>query len=116
MDTILKQSKKSRLYKAQTRSIGQEKEIAGRVSGRVVRGSGCGKEKADVRKRGVVRIECKTTQRKSFSVTMDMIDKIEEIAASSGEVPVIVVEFIDGNGNPLKEVCVVPSIYLQEFR
>lgn len=90
------------------RSRNQEREIARRVGGCVTRGSGCGNEKGDVRLRGVCRIEAKTTKHNSFSVTREMIVKIEDAALSSGELPAIVVEFIDGAGKPCGSVAVVP--------
>jgi hypothetical protein len=91
------------------RSPQQEAELAKRTGGRVTRGSGCGNEKGDVRIRGVARIEAKTTKHKSFSVTQDMLDKIEEAAMTSGELPALVIEFIDGEGKPKREVAVVPT-------
>jgi len=86
----------------------QEREIAARVGGRVTSGSGNKWEKGDVRKPGVIRIEAKTTKHKSFSVTLDMIRKIEEAALSHGELPCILVEFNDGEGNKVCEVAVLP--------
>lgn len=91
------------------RSPRQEAELAKRTGGRVTRGSGCGNEKGDVRIRGLARIEAKTTKHKSFSVTRSMIDKIEEAAVTSGELPAIVVEFITEEGKPVGEVAVVPT-------
>ena len=75
----------------------------------MTRGSGNGNEKGDVRVSGVVRVEAKTTMKKSFSVTLDLIKKLETVALSHGEVPVMVVEFLDGNGNPIREVAVMPT-------
>ena len=74
------------------RSPKQERELAGALAGEVTRGSGCGRTKGDVRVKGVLRVEAKTTKHKSFSVTTDMIEKIENAAITEGEVPAIVVE------------------------
>jgi hypothetical protein len=94
----------------------QEKELSVRMQGRRVPGSGSGSEKGDVKKCfGVVRIEAKTTGNKSFSVTRDMVRKIEEAALSSNELPAIVIEFIDELGNPEMEVAVVPTYALQHL-
>jgi Holliday junction resolvase len=90
----------------------QERDLARKVGGRVTPGSGNGPIKGDVRKAGVVRIEAKTTKNKSFSVTLDMVRKIEDAALPSGEMPVIVVEFTDGSGKPIKEVAIVPTYVL----
>lgn len=89
------------------RSRQQEKRLAARVGGKVTRGSGNGIEKGDVRLRGVVRIEAKTTKAASFRVTDKMISLIEDAAVSAGELPVIVIE-LAGGPKP-RTVCVVPE-------
>jgi Holliday junction resolvase len=94
------------------RSRKQEREIAERLGGRRTAASGSKDEKGDVRVKGVVRIEAKTTKHKSFSVTLDMIRQIEDAALVSGEMPVIAIEFNDGKGKRLKEVAVVPIYVL----
>ena len=87
-----------------------EKALAQRSGGSVVRGSGAGNEKSDVKDAWeVLRIECKTTKHKSFSVTRDMVEKIESEAISTSHIPAIVVEFISENGVPQAEVAVVPT-------
>lgn len=93
---------------AARRSPKQEKDLAGRFGGKVIRGSGRGNEKGDVRIKGVLRIEAKTTSKASFSVTKEMVQKIEMQAITSGEVPAIIVEFLGSNGKPEHEVAVVP--------
>lgn len=97
------------------RSSKQEKSLATRLNkGELVRRSGAGAEKGDVKVKGIVRIECKTTEKKSFSVTREMIRKIEEATLANGEkVGAIVVEFIDEKGNPLDEVAIVPTHFLE---
>src|SRR5262245_59177471 len=62
------------------RSRRQEKELAKRVSGHRISGSGSGHTKGDVRRKRVVRIEAKTTKYRSFGVTLDMVEKIENAA------------------------------------
>lgn len=85
------------------RSPVQEREIAKRVRGRVTKGSGSGQhDKGDVRVKGVALIEAKTTKHKSFSVTAELIDKVEGHARMSGEVPIIHIEIEGG-----KRRCVV---------
>ena len=95
-----------------SRSPKQESELADRLGGGVVKGSGCGDIKGDVRLQGVARIECKTTTKKSFSVTREMLDKIEDAAVMAGEVPAMVVEFIDEKGKPQGELAIVPTYVL----
>lgn len=89
------------------RSRRQEKELASRFRGRMTRGSGRGNEKGDVRVRGLLRIEAKTTKHKSFSVTREMVDKIENAAITTGELPALIVEFNDG-GAKVSELAVIP--------
>lgn len=97
------------------RSRKQESELAGRLGGKLTPASGSKIEKGDVRVKGIMRIEAKTTKHKSFSVTLDMIEKIEEAAASSGELPIIAIEF-NCNGKKLKEVAVVPMYVLDMLK
>lgn len=100
--------------KSHKRAPEQEKEMAKRLGGRTTLASGAKDEKGDVRIRGIARIECKTTKHKSFSVTLDMIRKIEEAALGAGEMPALVVEFND-NGKKIAEVAVVPMYVLDEL-
>lgn len=92
----------------------QEKELAERMKGRRVPGSGSGSEKGDVKKaHGIYRIEAKTTKNKSFSVTRDMIDKLEIAALPHNEVPALIVEFIDETGKPQGELAIIPTYALE---
>lgn len=97
-----------RPYAAQKRSAKQESELASRAGGKVVRGSGRGNEKGDVRVKGILRIEAKTTTKSSFSITSEMVSKIELAAVSAGECPAIVIEFLNKSGRPIHELAVVP--------
>lgn len=97
------------------RSRKQEKELATRLGGRKTPASGSKGEKGDVRVRGILRIEAKTTKHKSFSVTLDMIEQIEDAALCSDELPCIVIEFNDGAGKKIKEVAVVPTYILDDL-
>lgn len=106
---------KGRLTHSHLRSRKQEQEIADRIGGRRTAASGAREEKGDVRLRGVVRVEAKTTKHKSFSVTLDMIEKLENAALPCGELPVILVEFNDGAGKKLKEVMICPAYALQDI-
>lgn len=90
----------------------QEKRLAIRVGGRTTVASGSKHEKGDVRKKRVVRIEAKTTKHRSFSVTTEMIAKIEEAALACDEMPVIVVELNNGDERGRVEVAIVPIYVL----
>jgi hypothetical protein len=79
------------------------------VGGNVTKASGAGDfEKGDVRIKRISRIECKTTKAKSFSVTLDMIEKIETAALQAGEVPVMEIE-IDNTSRSPKTVLVMET-------
>ena len=99
---------------AHVRSRHQERQLAARMA-RVTRGSGNKHERGDVRVERVMRLECKTTTKKSFSITRDMLTAINTAAFGSGEVPAIVVEFLNENGKPVGEVAVVPTWVLEEM-
>jgi len=90
------------------RSKKQEKKTAKDMDAYRVSGSGSGRTKGDVRKMGVVRIECKATSKLSFSVTRDMLDKIEMAALGSDEIPAICIEFLNDKGKVEREVAVIP--------
>lgn len=71
------------------------------LGGRAVRGSGSGREKGDVRRVGVFRLENKTTQRRSFSVTRDLIEKVEaSVPAGSSEIPFMEIRVDDQSVDP----------------
>ena len=106
---------KRRVHPSQKRAQKQEKETALRLGGRQTPASGARDVKGDVRVKRIARIECKTTKNKSFSVTLDMANKIEEAALSAGETPVLLVEFNDGAGRKIAELAVIPSYLLDEF-
>lgn len=108
-------AKRGQLTNSHRRSRKQEQSLTQRVKGMQVAGSGAGDVKGDVRRKRLLRIEAKTTKNKSFSVTLDMIHKIEQAGAAGAELPAIVVEFTDGFGRVLGEVAVVPIYVLDEI-
>lgn len=97
LERLEHKAKQSKAYHA---SSGLETEVAKKVGGRRTAGSGNKKEKGDVRLNGVLRIEHKATQNKSFSVTRDMLEKIELAGRGCDEIPILVVEFLDKRGKP----------------
>lgn len=97
------------------RAVKQEKEAALRFGGSAIARSGAGDIKGDVRVKGKIRIECKTTKHASFSVTLDTLRKVEEAALSGAEIPVLIVGFNTPEGNPLGEVAVIPRYLLDEL-
>lgn len=89
----------------------QEKETALRFGGRVTKASGALNEKGDVRVKGVTRIENKTTKHDSFSVSVELVEKLENSVAGSDEVPIMQVEL---RGGSVKFV-VIPDLYLDDI-
>lgn len=92
-----------------------ERRLAAELGGRAVKGSGAGREKGDVRVKGLLRVEAKCTKRDSFSITGPMLDKIEAAAIGAGEVPAVVVEFVDKAGKPVRSVAVMPMWAFEEL-
>jgi hypothetical protein len=90
---------------AHARARTQEKGLAQRIGGRTTRGSGSGYEQGDVRLHKVVRVEAKTTRHASFSVTEELIDKLEAAVVGAGEIPILQVELRLG----ARKVIVMPD-------
>jgi len=77
---------------SQRRSKLQEKRAAKRVGGRVQPASGAGRAKGDVRVPGELRMECKLTRASSYSLRLDLLQKIER-ECTTGEKPIFEIEF-----------------------
>ncbi len=116
MPPELRIAKHKRQTPSHTRSRFQEKEKTERLGARLVPRSGAGDEKGDVRLKGVLRLECKATKNQSFSVTREMVQKIENAALGSGELAAIHIEFLDLAGKVMSECCVVPAYVLDMIR
>lgn len=112
---LRRQARTANLTASHRRSKKQERDLARHTGGKLTPASGARAVKGDVRVKGIMRIEAKTTKNKSFSITQEMLDKIEEAAISAGEMPVIVVEFIDTEGRPIREVAVCPTYVLNSI-
>lgn len=93
------------LTPSHARSKVQEAGLAKRVGGAVVKGSGSGDERGDVRLKGFARIEAKTTAAASFSVTVDIIRKLENAVVGTREIPILEVEIQGG----ARKLIVMPS-------
>jgi hypothetical protein len=97
-----------------------EAATAKRLGGTVTAGSGNKHEKGDVRIRGVLRAELKCTTRNSFSVTRDILQKVEAAAAANKEIPAMEIQFLDKEGTILDTFAVVPrwvlDLIVQERR
>lgn len=93
----------------------QEKELAIRLGAETTRGSGSGNDRGDVRKKRVCRIECKSTIHKSFSLTTEMLDKIEEAGMSHSEIPCMQIDFVGKNSGKVKHSVAVLPVWVLEM-
>lgn len=89
--------------------------MAEELNGRVQVASGATRfEKGDVRVRGNVRAECKTTSKSSYTLKLAELKKIQNEAISGGlEVPVMQIEFQGPGGG--REVAVLDSRWLLDM-
>ena len=93
------------------RSSRQEGWNAKRVKGKVTSNSGAGDEKADVRIKGILRDENKTTRGRSFVLKLAELQKVAG-EAEDGEIPVLTVSFED---NLRQQYRVIPDDWFQEL-
>lgn len=88
MPRYLDSDGKTRLKRSQK----QEKRIAREHGGRVVRGSGSGRDKGDVNTR-TYKIEAKRTDTERMSLQRTWLTKITDEAISAGRLPLLEIEF-----------------------
>jgi hypothetical protein len=112
LERLRRGTKTSPAYK---HSPKQEKRIAKQVGGYRTPGSGSKKQKGDVRIKGLLRVECKATSRKSFSVTREMLIKIEDAVGATGELPILQVEFLDAKGKIDGSFAVVATSIIEKL-
>jgi hypothetical protein len=99
---------------SQKRSQAQEKRAAKRTGARVQPASGAMSDaKGDLRKRGELRIECKLTRAKSFTLKREDLEKLESETAG-GELPVFEIEFQDRL--PYKRYAILPGWLYDYYR
>ena len=106
--------KSDKTHPAYRRAKAQEKETASRLGGKQTLASGSKAEKGDVRVSGVLRLECKCTSRKSYSLKREDLRKIAN-AATGGEVPALEIEFLGEDGKVEMAVAVVPRYVLEQL-
>jgi hypothetical protein len=93
------------------RAPNQEKETAKRTGGKVTARSGAGLVKGDVRVKGIARIENKTTKHRSYSVTTETLDKLENAIAGTSEIPIMQIELNSGT----HKFVLIPDMYLEDI-
>lgn len=107
--------KRQRNGVAYARAPKQELLVANRLGGRTTPASGSKDIKGDVQVAKVIRVECKNTEAKSFSVSLEMIRKLKRESLGHGETCAIEIDFIDNKGNVRESVAIVPSHLLDEI-
>jgi len=103
---------KKKPYIAQRHAVRQEERVAKDIGGKLIKGSGCGTTRGDSRKDKIIRIENKATTKKSFRLTTEIVEKIENAALAAGEIPAIQIEFINLKGTIEHSICIVPTYIL----
>ena len=93
--------------KAYNYSKRQEREVNKRFSAWATAGSGNKTTKGDGRVKGKLRIECKATSKKSYSLKKDDWLRIRENAQGLNESVMYVVDFLDEDGEPELELITV---------
>ena len=81
------------------KSIKQEKRVAKELDGRTVIGSGALLDKADV-KSDIFLIECKTTAKNFYPLSLATWKKIQKEALKIGRTPLMYIDFNDDCTNP----------------
>ncbi len=87
----------------------QERKIAEDIGGRTQPGSGNQSHaKGDVRKKGAFRIEAKWTKSSQFTITREILGKING-ECSHGEKPMVQLDFLDrASSRPLESWVIIP--------
>jgi len=85
----------NRKHKAANYSPKQERRVADLVGGKNTPASGAKEIKGDIRLKGLLRIECKATEKPEYVLTHKVIDKIKEQALTCAELPCVQVDFLD---------------------
>lgn len=97
------------------RSKKQEKEIGKKLNMRPTSASGSQRQKGDMYDPGIARVECKTTGAKSYSLTRADIDKITNASVPFGQLPAMVIEFINAEGRKEMDVALIKVSDLQHY-
>jgi hypothetical protein len=95
--------KDARRLATRKRSDRHERRTATDVAGRRTSNSGAGADKGDV-KSALVRVECKTTAKKSYILRLIDLEKISD--ASPGQIPILAINF---EGDLAQEFYVIPK-------
>ena len=84
----------------------QEAQVGEALGADAVAGSGRGRIKGDCRKKARLRIECKATGKKSYSLKLEDWQKLTSHCELHSETPVMSIHFVDDTGRPLHKLLV----------
>jgi hypothetical protein len=101
----------NRKHKAANYSPKQERRVADLVGGKNTPASGAKEIKGDIRLKGLLRIECKATEKPEYVLTHKVIDKIKEQALTCAELPCVQVDFL---GETIRKVYILEMFTLPE--
>ena len=101
----------NRKHKAANYSPKQERRVADLVGGKNTPASGAKEIKGDIRLKGLLRIECKATEKPEYVLTHKVIDKIKEQALTCAELPCVQVDFL---GEIIRKVYILEMFTLPE--
>ncbi|MCH2079604.1 hypothetical protein [Prochlorococcus sp. ALOHA_ZT_50] len=80
----------------------------------MVKGSGRGRDKLDVKVPGLARVEHKVTKNKSYSVTLETLKKMRN-GCEVSEVPFLNVQFINEEGRVIEDCILTSKQVLLEY-
>jgi hypothetical protein len=110
----LKKNDKNKVSLSHARSSLQEKDLKEKLQACLVRGSGSGKDKMDVKIPKLLRVECKNTLKKSYSIKLDDMQKMYN-SVKDGEVPFMQIDFIDKESRTLGRFIVTGYEVLERY-
>jgi hypothetical protein len=105
---------KNKVSLSHARSILQEKDVKEKLQACLVRGSGSGHDKMDVKIPKLLRVECKNTLKKSYKLNLEDLTKMYK-SVKVDEVPFMQIDFIDDDSNTLGRFIVTGYEVLERY-
>lgn len=96
-------------------SVGQEKTFAKGIGAKQTSSSGRFDTKGDSRIKGIVRFDNKATQKKSYSIKLDDLQKLEKQCYLSGEEVVFQLDFLSPSCRPIGSYAIITTKHYQEL-
>lgn len=93
----------------------QEAGLVSSINARLVKASGSGYEVGDVRVKGVIRIDCKSTINNSYSLKAETMEHLQMAAMQDGEVPALQLDFLTTDGEVEQRLAIIPLWALEQL-